>query len=371
MNIKIPFLSFDYQNSILRDQLISAMTTVLDSKWYIMGQMLEQFETEFATYNNTKHCIGVANGLDALILSLRALGIGPSDEVIVPSNTYIATWLAVTAVGATPVAAEPNPDTYNICPLNITKVITSKTKAILPVHLYGQACQMDEIMQIAASHNLYVVEDNAQAHGATFNGKLTGSFGQVNGTSFYPGKNLGALGDGGGVTTNDNELYKKIKILRNYGSEKKYYNEVKGYNSRLDELQAAVLSVKLKYLDEFTALRIKNAQLYNTQLNGVGDIITPIVYPGASHVYHLYIIRTNHRDALQKYLNDKQIGTLLHYPVPPHLQKAYTDLNLQKGAFPLAEGFSDTMISLPMYPGLTEDEITYITGSIRTFFEDI
>ncbi|MES2276341.1 MAG: DegT/DnrJ/EryC1/StrS family aminotransferase [Bacteroidota bacterium] len=368
MNIKIPFLSFEYQNTILREQLIGAMTSVLDSNWYIMGQQLERFEKEYAQYNGTKYCVGVANGLDALVLALKSLGIGPGDEIIVPSNTYIATWLAVTALGGIPVPVEPNADTYNICPNNILPAITSKTKAILPVHLYGQACQMEQIMQIADDNGLVVVEDNAQAHGARFNGKLTGSFGQVNATSFYPGKNLGALGDAGGITTNDDNLSQQIKVLRNYGSEKKYFNEVKGYNSRLDELQAGILLVKLKYLDEFTKLRIHNAELYNSLLNGVGDLITPAIYPGATHVYHLYIIRTNKRDALQKYLNERNIGTLLHYPVPPHLQKAYAELDIPKGAFPLAEIFSETMISLPMYPGLKRDEIIYITDAIKAFF---
>ncbi len=306
MTNKIPFFSFDYQNIIFRGELLEAITEVVDSNWYIMGQYLKKFEEDYSTYNATKYCIGVANGLDALVICLKALNIGPGDEVIVPSNTYIATWLAVTAVGAVPVGVEPCYKTYNLDPDKIIAAITSKTKAILPVHLYGQPCEMDKIVKIAKEYNLFIVEDNAQAHGAFFKGKMTGSFGKVNATSFYPGKNLGALGDAGGITTDDQVICEKVKVLRNYGSAEKYYNEVKGYNSRLDEIQAAILSVKLKYLDQLTNMRKKIAVLYTTMLKGTGDIVTPYLHPDATHSYHQYVIRTNQRDDLQRFLNSKK-----------------------------------------------------------------
>lgn len=367
----IPFLSFDYQNQLFRTELIDAITQVIDSKWYIMGKSLTQFEKEYAAYNQTKYSVGVANGLDAIILSLKALGIKEGDEVIVPSNTYIATWLAVDSVGAKPIPVEPDSNTYNIDPKKLAAALNKNVKAIIPVHLYGQACEMDSIMNFANENNLFVVEDNAQAHGATFNGKLTGSFGQLNATSFYPGKNLGALGDAGGITTDNEELFKKVLTLRNYGSEKKYYNEVKGYNSRLDELQAAVLSVKLKYISQFTKLRQEIAQTYSDLLAGVGDLILPYTHPDATHSYHLYVIRTKHREALQAHLNSNGIGTLIHYPVPPHLQKAYADRELGAGSFPIAEELSETVLSLPMYPGLSEGEIVKVTDCIKDFFKKI
>jgi dTDP-4-amino-4,6-dideoxygalactose transaminase len=366
--MNIPFLSFEATNRTIKHEIYVEFEKVFDSAWYILGDNVKKFEKAYSDYNNVTHTIGVGNGLDALILSLKALGIGPGDEVIVPSNTYIATALAVSYVGATPVFAEPDIRTYNILPENISKKITSRTKAIMPVHLYGQACQMDEIMQIAKEKNLYVVEDNAQAHGALYNGKLTGSFGHANGTSFYPGKNLGALGDAGAVTTNDPAIAKQIEVLRNYGSQKKYYNEIKGVNSRLDELQAAFLTVKLKYMNQWTEERQKIAGLYTAALSGLGDLVLPHTHEKATNSYHLYVIRTKRRDQLQTYLGQNGVGTLIHYPVPIHLQNAYREMNHKAGDFPLAEEIASTCLSIPLYIGITEKEIEYITALIKKFY---
>jgi dTDP-4-amino-4,6-dideoxygalactose transaminase len=334
-----------------------------------MGKKLEAFEKEYAAFNDTKFSIGVSNGLDALHLALKALNVTKGDEVIVPSNTYIATALAASYVGATPVFVEPDPNTYNINPANIEAAITSKTKVIMPVHLYGQACDMDAIMAIAKKHNLFVVEDNAQAHGATFNDKITGSFGNANGTSFYPGKNLGALGDAGAVTTNDETIAKKIAMLRNYGSEKKYHNEEIGFNMRLDEVQAGFLSVKLKHLNEWTKQRKEIAKQYNEALKNVSDLVLPSVHANATHVYHLYVIKTKNRDGLQKHLSENGIGTLIHYPIPPHLQKAYQSLGLKKGSFPIAEELADNCLSLPIWPGMTLDQVNTVAENIKKAFK--
>jgi len=365
----IPFLNFEPAHQAVKTEMQQAFEQVYDSYWYIMGKQLTEFETAYAGFSDTRFAVGVANGLDALHLSLKALGIGPGDEVIVPSNTYIATALAVSYVGATPVFAEPDIKTYNIDPLNIEAVITPKTKAIIPVHLYGQACDMQRIMDIAGRHNLFVIEDNAQAHGATFNNKITGSWGHVNGTSFYPGKNLGALGDAGGVTTNDEALAQKVKVLRNYGSQVKYKNEVIGHNMRLDELQAAFLKVKLKYLMQWTAQRQQIAAWYDDALNGVGDLILPFTQAGATHVYHLYVIRTNQRDTLQQHLSNAGIGTLIHYPIPPHLQEAYQDLGYAAGDFPLAEAIAATTLSIPLWPGMTRQMVDTVADTIKSFYE--
>ena len=355
-------------HTAIRAEMQAAFQTVYDSNWFVMGKHVESFEKKYAHFNQVAHCIGVSNGLDALHLALNALGVGEGDEVIVPSNTYIATLLAVSYVGATPVLVEPNINTYNINPSNIEKAITNKTKVIMPVHLYGQACEMDAIMLIAEKYGLYVVEDNAQAHGAAFQNKLTGSFGDVNGTSFYPGKNLGALGDAGAVTTNDDTLAQKIRILRNYGSEIKYHNEVIGYNHRLDEMQAAFLSVKLSYLNEWTKQRQQIAQSYTETLKNIGDLILPVTHPEATHVYHLYVIRTQHRDALQHHLTNHGIGTMIHYPIPPHKQNAYTSLGYQKGDFRIAEEIADTCLSLPIWPGMCIEDVNQIVSIIKNFF---
>jgi dTDP-4-amino-4,6-dideoxygalactose transaminase len=370
MKNQIPFLSFSQMHKDSKIGIYEAFENVYESNSFILGNQVKIFEDSYADFNKTKYCIGVGNGLDALIISLRTLEIGNGDEVIVPSNTFIATLLAVAAVGAKPILVEPSIKTYNIDPLLIEASITKKTKAIMPVHLYGQACEMDVIMSIAHKHNLFVIEDNAQAQGATFGGKPTGSFGNINGTSFYPGKNLGALGDAGAITTNDEVLFEKGKSLRNYGSQKKYFNEVKGYNSRLDELQASFLSVKLKHLNDWNKERNKIANQYSNLLNTNNNIIIPKVADGATSVYHLYVIRTKRRNELQSYLAEKGIGTVIHYPVPPHLQEAFTDLNLKKGDFPIAEEIAATCLSLPLYPGLTEEEISFICLSIGKFFND-
>ncbi|GAA3951294.1 DegT/DnrJ/EryC1/StrS family aminotransferase [Hymenobacter algoricola] len=367
--MKVPFLSFTPQNQAVRTDVLEAMARVFDSQWYVLGDAVRQFEAEYAAFSHTQECIGVANGLDALHLALKALDIKDGDEVIVPSNTYIATWLAISFVGGTPIPVEPVLDTYNLDPTLLEAAITPRTRAIMPVHLYGQACEMDAIMAIARKHNLYVIEDNAQSQGAAYNGRLTGSFGEVNATSFYPGKNLGALGDAGAITTNDAGLAKRVRTLRNYGSQQKYYNEVIGHNSRLDELQAAVLSVKLPKLLDWTRQRQEVAALYDQHLAGIAQLKLPATAAGATHVYHLYVVRTARRDELQQHLTAAGIGTLIHYPVPPHQQQAYASLGYQRGAFPLAEEIAATCLSLPMWPGMTENEVEVVSSAVRAFFQ--
>lgn len=365
----IPFLNLAPMHAAIKSEMQATFESVYDGNWFVLGKHLEQFEAEYAAFNDTRYAVGISNGLDALVLALKALGISEGDEVIVPSNTYIASALAVTHVGATPVFVEPDIQTYNIDPQRIPEAISPRTKAIMPVHLYGQACEMDAIMQIAEAHNLWVVEDNAQAHAATFKGKLTGSWGHINGTSFYPGKNLGALGDGGAVTTDDDDLADKIRLWRNYGSIIKYQNEVPGYNMRLDEIQAAFLSVKLRHLHTWTEQRRQIARWYDEALQGVGDLILPHIHPNATHVFHLYVIRTRHRDALQHYLNYAGIGTLIHYPIPPHLQKAYAHLECSEGDFPIAEELARTSLSLPLWVGMTKDLIIKIREILLGYYE--
>ncbi len=350
-----------------KQEMMQAFEKFYDSNWFVLGDNVKQFEAEYAQFNGTKHTVGISNGLDALHIALKTLNISQGDEVIVPSNTYIATALAVSYVGASPIFVEPKIDTYNIDPNLIEAAITPKTKAIMPVHLYGQACEMDSIAAIAKKYNLYIIEDNAQSQGASYNGKLTGTFGDINGTSFYPGKNLGALGDAGAVTTNNDELAKKASILRNYGSDKKYFNEVIGYNMRLDECQAAFLSIKLKHLNEWTIQRQEIAKWYNNALKGLDGLNLPKINEKATHVFHLYVIRTKKRDKLQNYLTENGIGTLIHYPIPPHLQQAYENLGLKKGDFPIAEEIANTCLSLPIYPGLKKTEIEYIAHLISLF----
>ncbi len=366
--MKIPYLSFEKTNQEIEEEINAAFKETFQSAWYILGEKVKTFEKEYAQFSSTQHCIGVANGLDALILSLKALDVKEGDEIIVPSNTYIATWLAVSYLGAIPVPVEPNLATYNINPQQIEEKITLKTKGIIPVHLYGQACEMDAIMAIASKYNLWVLEDNAQAQAAYYNGKMTGSFGNANATSFYPGKNLGALGDAGAITTNSSELDQRIRVLRNYGSEKKYYNQVKGFNSRLDELQAAFLSVKLKRLQQWTAERKTLAAVYHEKLQSIPGLILPVTAALADHVYHIFLVRTQKRDALISFLNENNIGTLVHYPIPPHLQEAYKELYYKKGDFPLAEEIAETALSLPLYPGLGEEHLNYICEKIKLFF---
>lgn len=364
----VPFLSFTPQHSAVRAEVLNVLAEVYDKQWYVLGEQVKAFEQEYSTFNQVAHTVGVANGLDALHLALVALGVQPGDEVLVPSNTYIATWLAVSYVGGVPVPVEPNPATYNLDPALLEAAITPRTKGIMPVHLYGQACEMGPIMEVAQRHGLWVVEDNAQSQGAAWQGQLAGSFGQANGTSFYPGKNLGALGDAGAITTNDGELARKLQTLRNYGSQQKYYNEVVGYNSRLDELQAAVLRVKLRELPTWTSQRQHIASLYDQQLRGIGDLVLPAVAAGATHVYHLYVVRTRQREALQQHLTQAGVGTLIHYPVPPHRQQAYAHLQMPAGAYPIAEDLAATCLSLPMWPGMTEEHVATVVRAIASFF---
>ena len=362
----INFFNFDYTNSLMRNELINSYTNFLDSNYYVLGENVKKFEAEYAQFSGVKFCSGVSNGLDAIILSLKAIGIQSGDEVIVPSNTYIATWLAVTSLGGVVVPVEPNENTYNINTSLIEGKITNKTKAIIPVHLYGLACDMVSIMSIASKYNLYVIEDNAQAHSATVNGKMTGSFGHVNATSFYPGKNLGALGEAGGITTNSIEAKLKIDSLRNYGSKIKYKNELKGGNFRIDELQATQLRIRLKYLDHLTDYRIGIANQYDKLITNK-NFIKPYSPKGYKHVYHQYIIITENREDLVSYLNSKGIRTLIHYPIPPHLQECYKDLGYKEGDFPIAENLSKNMVSLPIYPGLIEEEVQYISECLNLF----
>lgn len=354
--MKVPFLSFEHMHRGIQPEMEAEFSAFLNDGWFVLGEKLKAFEAEYAAFNRCAQAIGVSNGLDALFLSLKALGVGPGDEVIVPSNTYIATWLAVTQVGATPVPVEPDIHTYNIDPEKIGAAVTPRTKAIIPVHLYGQACDMEQIMQVAQKHNLFVVEDNAQSHGAAWNGRLTGTFGHLNATSFYPGKNLGALGDAGAITTNDAQLADSVRMWRNYGSPVKYVHDLPGYNMRMDELQAAMLRIKLKKLAEWTAQRQAVAQKYLELLAGNPGIILPKTHEKATHVYHLFVIRTENRDALQAHLTENGIGTLIHYPTPPHLQRAYAHFGYKPGDFPIAEELARTGLSLPMWPGLDRME---------------
>lgn len=357
LDLKTPYIE-------LKDELNAAFRRVMESGWYILGKEVEAFEEEFAAYSGAKYCIGVASGLDALFLIIRALGIGPGDEVIVPANTYIATWLAVTHAGATPVPVEPNESTYNLDPGKIEAVITSKTKAILPVHLYGQTADMDPINALATRYGLKVIEDCAQAHGARYKGRRAGSLGDAAGFSFYPGKNLGAIGDGGAVTTSDPALADRIRVLRNYGSRIKYHNEVAGWNSRLDELQAAFLRVKLPILDEWNDRRKTIADGYLKHLAAVPGLILPGVPDWAEPVWHLFVVRHPQRDLLQKFLSEAGIGNMIHYPIPPHLQSAYVELRLGKAAFPISEQMASEIISLPMGPHLIPPEQETIINSI-------
>lgn len=368
--MKIPYVSFSGMHDDIREDMNRAFLEVYDNAWYILGKQVDEFEQLYADFSSTSYCKGISNGLDALFLSLKALGVGPGDEVIVPSNTYIATVLAISYVGAQPIFVEPDKRTYNLDPSKIAAAITLKTKAIMPVHLYGQSCEMGPIMDLANQHGLYVVEDNAQAHGATYHGKITGAWGHANATSFYPAKNLGALGDAGAITTNDAALADKITMLRNYGSKKKYYNEAIGHNMRLDELQAAFLKVKLPKLEQWTRGRQQIAEAYTRGLQHTGDLVLPYTAPGATHVYHAYVIRTNRRDELMAYLTANGIGTIIHYPVPPHLQEAYQDLGYQKGDFPIAEELAGTSLSLPLWPGLSEEKVNEVVSLVQHFYKN-
>jgi dTDP-4-amino-4,6-dideoxygalactose transaminase len=363
--MSVSFLDLKAGYLELQADIDAAVQRVLLSGYYILGPEVDAFESEFANYCGTTHAISLANGLDALHLALRAMGVGPGDEVIVPSNTYIATWLAVSQCGATPVPVEPDERTYNINPELIEAVITPRTKVILPVHLYGQPADMDPILAIARKHGLRVLEDGAQAHGARYKGQRLGAHGDAVAWSFYPGKNLGALGDGGGVTTNDPELADRIRVLRNYGSRVKYVNEVQGTNSRLDPLQAAVLRVKLQHLDAWNARRKAVAASYLAQLVPTTGLTLPFVPEWADPVWHLFVIRHPQRDVLAQRLADAGVGTLIHYPIPPHKQGAYADVGYADGVFPLAERMANEVLSLPMGPQLNGEQSLQVIGALN------
>jgi len=361
----VPFLDLKAINLAHADALRGAFDRVLASGWYVMGKELEAFEREFAAYCGTAHAVGVGNGLDALFLILKASGIGAGDEVIVPSNTYIATWLAVTHAGATPVPVEPQEASFNIDPARVEAAITPRTRAILAVHLYGQAAEMGELRRIADQHGLKLFEDGAQAHGARLRGRRTGSLGDACGFSFYPGKNLGALGDAGAVTTDDEGLARAVREMRNYGSSRKYHNEVIGHNSRLDELQAALLRAKLPTLDAENEHRRHVARAYDEGLAGL-DLVLPQTAPGHEPVWHLYVVRHRQRDALQAELKTRGIETLIHYPVAPHLQPAYRSLGLGRGSLPIAERLHDEVLSLPMGPTLDAASVGRVIDAVRS-----
>lgn len=364
--MKIPFVSFLPMEKELKEELKAAFERVLERSWYIDGAEDEAFEKAFAQYIGAKYCVGVGNGLDALVMALKALGIGRNDEVIVPANTFIASVLAISYAGATPVLVDPELETFNINPDKIEAAITSRTKAIMPVHLYGQACRMDRITELAKKHNLKIIEDCAQAHGATYKGKTAGTFGDAAGYSFYPGKNLGALGDAGAVVTDDEELAKKIRALKNYGSDYKYHHIYKGNNSRLDELQAAFLSAKLMILDKMNAERRRIAQRYLDEIKNPA-VVLPYVCADCVPVWHVFAVRSERRDELESFLNSLGIGTNKHYPIPVHLQECYKDLGYKEGDFPAAEEISRTELSLPMYYGMTDAEIDFVIDSVNKF----
>lgn len=362
----VPFLSVGATYQELREDLNHAVARVLQSGWYLLGPEGEAFEQEFAAYVGVRHCVAVGSGLDALTLALQARGIGAGDEVIVPSNTYIATWLAVSRVGAVPVPVEPNVLTYNLDPDRLDAAISRRTKAIIPVHLYGQPADMGPIGLLAAQRRLFVLEDAAQAHGAVYKGKRTGGLADAAAWSFYPGKNLGAFGDGGAITTNDADLADRVRMLRNYGSRHKYVNEVQGINSRLDEIQAAVLRVKLTHLDAWNARRRAIAERYRRELRH-SDMVLPMVPAWADPVWHLFVVRTPFRDDLRSYLAQRGIQTLIHYPIPPHAQAAYAALNLSRRSFPIAEMIHREVLSLPIGPHLAEEDVKQVIQVLRAF----
>lgn len=362
----VPFLDLKSPHLELRAKLENAFDRTLNSGWYIQGKECKLFEQEFAAYCEAEYCIGVGNGLDALHLIMRAYGIGEGDEVIVPSNTYIATWLAVSYAGATPIPVEPDEYTYNINPSLIEEAITPRTKAIIAVHLYGQPADMDPINAVAKKHRLKVIEDAAQAHGARYKGRRVGTLGDAAGFSFYPGKNLGAIGDGGAVTTNDAALAQKVQELGNYGSKVKYHNGVKGFNSRLDELQAAFLREKLKVLDAWNDRRKQIAAEYLRQLDGA-NLGLPHVPEWADPVWHLFVVRCTNREAFQAYLSAKGVGTLIHYPIPPHLQPAYAELNYPRGRFPISEEIHRKVLSLPIGPHLSSEQMSRVVSACNTY----
>ena len=343
------------------------MTHAFDKNWFILGKELDTFEREYALFSNSAHCVGVGNGLDALFIALKACGVGQGDEVIVPSHTFVATWLAVARTGARIVPVEPSIRTFNLEGKNIPEALTKQTKAIIPVHLYGQPCDMS-FLEEARRRGIFVIEDNAQAHGAKWNDQITGSLGDISATSFYPVKNLGAIGDGGAIVSNNDKLAQYARRYRNYGFSEKNISASQGVNSRLDEIQAAVLRIKLGYLNQWNAERNRLADLYFDGLKEIPELQLPVKLPNATHVFHLFVIRTSRRDELRDYLTTKQIGTGIHYPLPPHLQKGFEDLGFKKGDFPIAEEIAETSLSLPLWPGMGFQTVEYVCDTIKQFF---
>ena len=364
----VPFLDLVSQYHAIKDDVLSGMTEVMSKANFILGYQVSEFENHFASYVECQYAVGVASGLDALKLGLKVLGVGQGDQVITTANTFIASTLAINAVGAIPVLVDVELDSFNMDPNKLESAINAKTRAIMPVHLYGQPVNLDEIMRIAKKYNLSIIEDASQAHGAKYKGKRVGSFGDLGAFSLYPGKNLGAYGDGGIVTTNNRVLAEKLKSYRNYGSAKKYYHDVLGENSRLDTLQAAVLNVKLPQLDSWNEKRGEVARVYNDKLSGIGDIITPKIVQESEHVFHLYVIRTKWRDDLAQYINEKGIGNIIHYPIPIHLQEAYEDYAWQRGDFPNTEQLANEILSLPMYPDLTSEQLDEVVRTVKAFY---
>lgn len=365
----LPFLDLKAATAELRTELDAAHRRVADSGWFLLGRELEAFEAEYAASVGVAHCIGVANGLEALQLVLLARGIGAGDEVIVPSNGYIATWLAVTHVGATPIPCEPDARTYNLDPARLAPLLTPRTKAIIPIHLYGQTADMTAINAFAAAHGLFVLEDAAQSHGARAHGRASGALGHAAGISFYPTKNLGALADAGTITTDDATLAARLRSLRNYGSRERYHHDEAGLNSRLDEFSAAFLRVKLPHLAAWNARRAALTERYLAQLSGVGDLVLPFVPAWAEPVWHLFVVRTAYREALRAYLAERGIATQIHYPIPPHRSGAYRSLGYQVGAFPLAEQLAAEVLSLPISPHHTAEQIDSVSAAVRSFFD--
>jgi dTDP-4-amino-4,6-dideoxygalactose transaminase len=363
---KVPFLDLKAGYLELKDELEDAYRRVMESGRYILGKEVEKFEEEFAAYCRVRHCIGVSNGLEALHLILRALGIGPGDEVIVPSNTYIGTWLAVSYAGATPVPVEPDERTYDINPEKIEAAITDRSKAVIAVHLYGQPADMDPILSVARRYGLKVIEDAAQAHGALYKEKRVGGLGDATGFSFYPSKNLGAIGDGGAVTTNDTLLAERIQVLRNYGSKQKYHHQEKGFNSRLDELQAAFLRVKLNHLEHWNARRIDLAAMYQRRLAEVPHLVLPTVPSWANPVWHLYVVRYSNRAAAQLSLQKAGVETLIHYPIPPHLQGAYREMSLTSSSLTLTKKLSREVLSIPIGPQMKTEHLSRVVSALRS-----
>jgi len=365
--MSVPFLDLKAAYSELKVDLYKACQRVMQSGSFILGNEVEAFEKEFADYCEVEHCVGVANGLDALHLILRALNIGPGDEVIVPSNTYIATWLAVSYAGATPVPVEPDQETYNLSPAKLKAAITSRTRAVIPVHLYGQPAEMDAISAVVAPHGIKIIEDAAQAHGARYKGRRVGTLGDSAGFSLYPGKNLGALGDAGLIVTDDEALAERVRILGNYGSRTKYHHETKGFNSRLDELQAALLRVKLRKLDEWNDRRRRVAARYLRELNDIPNLRLPFVPEWAEPVWHQFVVRSQRRNDLRDFLKEEGVETLIHYPIPPHLQDAYREMGFGEGSFPVSEAIHKEVLSLPIGPHLSDKEVSHVIETLHKF----